>query len=56
MMTDTGFYVLYRVGYNLRFDFIKLLDPIKDDSRAKTAAFVNRSILKWLYMMTGHEF
>ena len=24
--------------------------------RAKTAAFVNRSILKWLSLMTGHEF
>ena len=24
--------------------------------RAKTAAFVNRSILKWLPLMTGHVF
>ena len=24
--------------------------------RGKTAAFVNRSILKWLSLMTGHEF
>ena len=24
--------------------------------RVKMAAFVNRSILKWLSLMTGHEF
>ena len=30
--------------------------PSKMTGRGKMAAFVNRSILKWLSLMTGHEF